>query len=664
MKGIRITQTITLLLCVCPIASIGAAPYSSFQDTTPDVILAGQSPAHQRFGGFVACCGDVNGDGYDDFAVTANRFNDCRGRAYLYFGGKGRLYERADHVFDGEAPGDIFGAYIILADLNHDKYADVIVGAPGHKNWQGRVYVYFGGRDMDEHADMTFDGEPETFGWFGRVIDAADIDRDGYTDLVINALGINAGRGRAYLYYGGSPMDTVADKIFDGENPGDIFGREMDMGADVNGDGYGDIIFGCRAWNGNKRSGGGQGRAYLYYGGPKATMDTKCDRIFTGESAGDQFGSSVCLFDIDSDKYAEVMIGARGYGSHQGRMYLYWGETDDIDIEPDLLFDGERGVQSNFGGDNIDCGHFNDDKYADILVGAYSGGPSKEGRVFLYYGAPKNSMDVTCDHTFTGEGGMFGWNNSVGKINGDSYDDFIVSAHFYSDKPDGTRIGRAYVYYTKPFPSGSKRAQPQFVKEASDGAKQPGSLHKAATEGNIGLVKSLISKGANINSLDGGDLMTPLHRAVLAGHKDVVQVLLSLGARIDALDNMAFTPLHRAAEHGRKDITILLIDKGGDINRRDSLSASALHHASQKGHREVVALLIAKGADANAKDAVGNTTLHLAAQGGHKEVVELLISRGADVNAKNQKGKTPLSLANEKGHKEIVELLRKHGAKE
>ncbi len=666
MRGRKRIHIVAIVLCVCPVASIGASRYSSFEDTIPDVILAGQSDVHHLFGGFVAFGGDVNNDGYDDFAVTASRFNDCSGRAYLYFGGRNRVYKHADHIFDGEAPGDIFGEYIILADLNQDKYADVIVGAPGHKNWQGRVYVYFGGPDMDEHVDMVFDGEPKKIGWFGRVIDTADIDKDGFTDLVIDAVLFNEDRGRAYLYYGGRPMDTVADKIFDGENPGDLFGREMDMGDDVNGDGYGDIIFGCRAWKAGRRQGRPQGRAYLYYGGPKETIDTKCDKVFTGESPGDAFGSSVCLFDIDGDDYAEVMIGARFYRRGQGRMYLYWGGKD-IAIKPELIFDGEVVSDGKwgmcFGGDNIDCGYLNDDAYGDILVGAYNGGKSRDGRVYLYYGAKKDSMDVICDHTFTGEGGMFGWNTALGDINGDHLADLVISACFYPGKR-GVRIGRAYVYYTKPFPSASAQMQPQFVQEGSSDMKPPGSLHRASARGDIDQVKSLISSGSNINALDRDDMVTPLHRAVIAGQKDVVEVLLRHGARIDALDNMAFTPLHRAAEYGHTDIAMLLINRGADINRRDSLSTSALHHASEKGHRDVAALLIAKGANVNAKDAYGYTPLHCAAEAGHKDIVELLITKGADVDAKDNQGRTALWYAKQKGHEEIVELLRKHGAKE
>ncbi|MFC1652083.1 ankyrin repeat domain-containing protein [Planctomycetota bacterium] len=616
-----------LLLSVYSTACVAATPSFSFPDTVPDVILASQSPADLNFGHFVATGGDVNGDGYDDFATTANRFDDCRGRAYLYFGGKARKYEHADHIFDGEATGDFFGMWILLADLNNDKYADVIVGAVGYNNWQGRVYVYFGGPDMDENADMFFYEESGTGSWFGRVIDAADIDRDGYTDLIINAVGNDKAKGRAYLYYGGDPMDNIPDKIFDGENSGDVFGREMDMGPDVNGDGYGDIVFGSRSWNASTFIGSGQGRAYLYYGGPKETMDTTCDKVFTGENIRDQFGSSVCLFDIDADGYAEVLVGARGYSSYQGRMYLYWGSKD-MDTHPDLVFNGEK--QSDFGGDNIDCGHLNDDKYGDILIGGYSGGPNRNGRVYLYDGAPKTSMDTVCDHTFTGEGTMFGWQISIGKINGDAYDDFIVATG--AKRPRQPRVSRAYVYYTKPFPQGPQGIEPQFVEEVSEDVKPIGSLHRAAAEGDIDQVKSLIAKGVSVNSLasDSG-MMTPLHEAAISGRKEVVEILLGNGAKIDALDNMAYTVLHRAVEHGHATVAKLLIDKGANLN---------------------------------AKTLNNWTPLHRAAIGGHNDTVELLIAHGADVSVKDSRGRTALDLAKQRGHTEIVELLKKHGAKE
>ncbi|MFC1793592.1 ankyrin repeat domain-containing protein [Planctomycetota bacterium] len=426
---------------------------ASFADTAPDLILTPEtSIAPQDFGCWVDCA-DVNGDGYDDCLVSSGHYNNDQGRVYLYYGGPG-MDDRPDKVFNYNTVGDLFGISVALGDVNGDGFADVIIGAIRYNNKQGRIFIYYGGSDMDTNPDVILEGEPGTSGIFGRVIDAADIDRDGYADVVVNALGYGSEAGRAYLYYGGNPMDTVPAKIFDGENPADMYGREMDMGGDVNGDGYGDIIFGCRAWN-NLR-----GRAYLHYGGPPDSMDSICDRIFTGESAGDEFGSSVCLFDVDKDGYADVMIGARKYSkytprSYEGRMYMYWGGPH-VNLNADLVFEGERGVGSCFGGDSIKCGHFNGDSYADIVVSAW-GYRTSQGQVCLYYGGSRASMDTVCDRTFTGEMGteasMYGVRNAVGDFNGDKRSDLLVGAPWY---PSGNRLGRAYVYYTKPFPPGNK----------------------------------------------------------------------------------------------------------------------------------------------------------------------------------------------------------------
>ena len=128
-----------------------------------------------------------------------------------------------------------------------------------------------------------------------------------------------------------------------------------------------------------------RGRVYLFYGGPKDGMDTICDKVFSGENEGDQFGSSVCLCDIDRDGFAEVMVGARKYGRDgcDGRVYLYWGEPSIDTNRPDLIF--EEGPKVSLGGDRIRCGDFNNDKYPDIVVAAYDYPDYlKLGRVYLY----------------------------------------------------------------------------------------------------------------------------------------------------------------------------------------------------------------------------------------------------------------------------------------
>ena len=70
---------------------------------------------------------------------------------------------------------------------------------------------------------------------------------------------------------------------------------------------------------------------YLYYGNTKESIDVTCDMIFTGENASDRFGFDVAIGDVNGDGFCEVLTGARTFKSNsfQGRAYLYYGGPKD-----------------------------------------------------------------------------------------------------------------------------------------------------------------------------------------------------------------------------------------------------------------------------------------------------------------------------------------------
>ena len=94
---------------------------------------------------------------------------------------------------------------------------------------------------MDNTADVIMTGEAasDLFGF--SVSTAGDVNGDGYSDVIIGAYGNDAGgsnAGRAYIYYGGTGMDNIADVILTGAAAGDFFGFSVSSAGDVNGDGY------------------------------------------------------------------------------------------------------------------------------------------------------------------------------------------------------------------------------------------------------------------------------------------------------------------------------------------------------------------------------------------------------------------------------------------
>ena len=90
------------------------------------------------------------------------------------------------------------------------------------------------------------------------------------------------------------------------------------------------------------------------------------------------------------------------------------------------------------------------------------------------------------------------------------------------------------------------------------------SLHEAARDGDIELVKSLISKGADVNAMSGRWGGTPLHLASSFGHRDVVEFLIASGTDVNAKNKYGRTPLHDAIGRGQTETVELLRKHGAE----------------------------------------------------------------------------------------------------
>jgi len=92
-------------------------------------------------------------------------------------------------------------------------------------------------------------------------------------------------------------------------------------------------------------------------------------------------------------------------------------------------------------------------------------------------------------------------------------------------------------------------------------AKPTESLHQAVASGDIDQIKSLISRGADVNAKDRSG-RTPLHYAARWGHKNVVEFLLAKDADVNVKDNQGQTPSSLAEEEAHKQIVELLLKHG------------------------------------------------------------------------------------------------------
>ncbi len=397
---------------------------------------------HSHFGYMVHSAGDVNGDGYDDIIVGADKYgntHDFMGSAYLYYGGV-QMDTIPDLIFRGEQVDDKFGCSVASAgDVNGDGYDDIIIGARGVK-YDGKAYLYFGGAAMDTVADVVFYGHSNANdelewenGYFAiSVASAGDFNGDGYDDVLIGSSDYENGNisydrtGGVHLFYGGANMDATRDLLFVGENDGDKFGGSVASAGDVNNDGYLDIIVGAY----------GADKAYIYLGG--RNPDTTPDLVLTDNDDSDyaEFGYTVSgAGDVNGDNYDDVIVG--NYNTTSAYIY-YGGSTLDATADVNLIYTGDR-----FGVSVSSAGDVNNDGYADVIVGDdFLWDNNNVGHAYIYLGS--STMDNVMDISFAQgvENSPFGFFVAyAGDINNDGYSDVIVG-----EGDDTYSPGSAYVY--------------------------------------------------------------------------------------------------------------------------------------------------------------------------------------------------------------------------
>ncbi|MFW4370795.1 MAG: ankyrin repeat domain-containing protein [Spiroplasma sp. hy2] len=191
-------------------------------------------------------------------------------------------------------------------------------------------------------------------------------------------------------------------------------------------------------------------------------------------------------------------------------------------------------------------------------------------------------------------------------------------------------------------------------------------LHIAARNGQLELVKLLLSRGANPNMQEKKGI-TPLYFAAQSDKTEVVQELLTNKNSKNKIDinlsnDLGDTPLHIASFNGNyKIVELLLKNHKIDVNKKDDCGDSALIVAARNGKINVVKKLLKHSdIDVNLSNERGLTALHYACENGHLIIVKLLLSNNANLNYQDDEGNDPLDLAEENNHKEIVNLLKKH----
>jgi hypothetical protein len=120
-------------------------------------------------------------------------------------------------------------------------------------------------------------------------------------------------------------------------------------------------------------------------------------------------------------------------------------------------------------------------------------------------------------------------------------------------------------------------------------------LPKAAREGDLARLRSLLADGADPNRRDGNG-STALIEAAAGGQAAAARALVAAGANPNLTSSGGRTPLIEAAIGGRVEIARMLIAAGADLNIAERGTGTPLEAAEREGHAEMAALLRSSGA--------------------------------------------------------------------
>ncbi len=308
--------------------------------------------------GSVGCAGDVDGDGFADVIVGAAGTNTFRGAAYIYHGSAAGLSTTPRETLTPDAltaPLPLMGLSVAGAgDVDHDGYADVIVGAS-----DADALLFRGAPDGFSSAPTLLLSGAHSM----AVASAGDVNGDRYADVLVAP---HPNLNVAYVFLGGpggvasSPSTTLASPdagmagfATDWDGPS-VIDNLLSGGGDVNGDGYSDVVIAARR----------SGHVFVYLGSTGGLSATPSVTL-TG-TAGANVG------DVNRDGYADVAT------QNVSTLALHFGGPSGIASTPSVTIAAPAPNVSIVAR----VGDVDGDRYGDFVIGAH-----RTGRAYLWRGA-------------------------------------------------------------------------------------------------------------------------------------------------------------------------------------------------------------------------------------------------------------------------------------
>jgi hypothetical protein len=358
----------------------------------PDIALFGCQEGRL---GVATVAGDFDGDGFDDFAVSAPQegkqfFRTRSGVVYVFFGQpapqnpveltitptnavRPPFTDFRIITILGPSPDARAGRALAAGDVNGDGKDDLLIGtvvANFGRVGSGEVYILLGGNpalepDVAElvevdlanpaHPDVIIRG-PRALDNFAQALGVANIDGDGAGDILVGAPtaevaapGLLAGRAYAVLgraFPRGVILDLAtdpADVSLAGPHDRSQLGTSV-SGGDMNADGFDEWIVGAPRADVN-------GQAYRLIGQPSWPRQGAFAFLTQGQHPGDRAGAVTVVGDVSGDDIGDLVVSSPQWSGlpgnelrHGGAVWVVPGEDGEVDPNPPCLDNDGDGI--------------------------------------------------------------------------------------------------------------------------------------------------------------------------------------------------------------------------------------------------------------------------------------------------------------------------------
>ncbi|MFG0317243.1 MAG: hypothetical protein ACF8XB_08225 [Planctomycetota bacterium JB042] len=365
-----------------------------------------------RLGTSVAVIGDVNGDGYDDFAYgNEDDFvpgSDASGSVRVHLGGPDGPCPTPSWVRYGGADQRYGSSVAAAGDVDADGFPDLLIGAPGTH-------------------DPGFLQSPGTY--------------SGGHAAVHRSLGAS-GFGCGSTSLEGLPSWTAATAA---GTTATLFGIAVRGAGDVDGDGFDDVLVGDR---GGPSTGAAPvpGRAFLWRGaaggvnggvpGNVGNADWTAISDQTGAAFGTGFGTRIAAADLDGDGLSDVVLGAPwrdvGGAAAAGAVFVWRGRAGQPPGGATFVGPGSEDW-SVFGtaalevvGDRVAAGEIDGAAPAELIV------KGEQDALWLFRGTPGGPGPIADQAIALPTAGVVGL-DVIGDFDGDGHGDLGVGLKYASN---------------------------------------------------------------------------------------------------------------------------------------------------------------------------------------------------------------------------------------